>query len=404
MGEMARFYGRFLTGLILALVAFWFLALILMPQISMIQRAFHYEARDGAAAQAVLEANRLQQRVATMNFDIRALEREVAAGVSGAAPAAPSPSNPFAGLPSPGAPRPGLPTPGLTPSPGGASAEAPEARLERLRAERDGLTETIAESRATAQRLRAEEAAAQGWSLRNFTLMSPLHWRIFGLTLVYALCVTALSFLVCYPIAYAAAQAKTPRRTALLLLALTIPYALNELLRIFAWTMILANQGLLNHALDALGIIDLSQGGAIRWLASNGSVFLVMVYTYMLFMVFPIYGSLETLDRNQIEAARDLGASSWRIHWRVALPHARPGVAVGAIMTFMLAVGSLSVPQLVGPGLHPDWFSQIVNRNFFESNSWNVGSAQALLLLVSCTIFIFLVMRVFRVGIREIAR
>ncbi|WP_018633189.1 ABC transporter permease [Neomegalonema perideroedes] len=399
MGEMIRFYGRFLTGLILALVAFWFCALILMPQISMIQRAFHYEARDGAAAQAVLEANRLQQRVATMEFDIRALEREVAAGGAGAAPAAPSPSNPFAGLPSPGAPR-----PGFAPSPGGAAAEAPEARLERLKTEREGLTASIAGARAEAQRLRAEEVAAQGWSLRNFTLMSPLHWRIFGLTLVYALCVTVLSFLVCYPIAYAAAQAKTPRRTALLLLALTIPYALNELLRIFAWTMILANQGLLNQTLDALGIIDLSQGGAVRWLASNGSVFLVMVYTYMLFMVFPIYGSLETLDRNQIEAAKDLGASSWRIHWRVALPHARPGVAVGAIMTFMLAVGSLSVPQLVGPGLHPDWFSQIVNRNFFESNNWNVGSAQALLLLVSCTIFIFLVMRIFRVGIREIAR
>ena len=403
MTEMIRFYGKFLTGLILALTAFWICALIALPQVSMVQRAFHYEPRDGAAAQAYLEANRLQQRGATLDFDIRGLERQIAAAGAGATPAAPSPSDPFAGLPSPSSPRPV--TPGFAPSPGGAAAaETPDAKLERLRQERATLLAGVESARAQAARLQAEEAAQKGWSLRNFTTMSPLHWRIFGMTLVYAFCVTLISFVVCYPIAYAAAQAKTPRRTALLLLALAIPYALNELLRIFAWTMILANQGLLNHALDALGILNLSQGQGIRWLASNGAVFCVMVYTYMLFMVFSIYGSLETLDRSQIEAARDLGASPLRIHRRVVLPHAKPGVAVGAVMTFMLAVGSLSVPQFVGPGLHPDWFSQIVNRSFFESNNWNVGSAQTLLLLIACTAFILLVMRIFRVGIREIAR
>jgi spermidine/putrescine transport system permease protein len=120
--------------------------------------------------------------------------------------------------------------------------------------------------------------------------------------------------------------------------------------------------------------------------------------------VFPIYNKIETLDRNQIEAARDLGASTWRIHWRVVLPHAKPGIAVGSIMTFMLSAGSISVPGLVGPGLHPDWFSQIIYRNYFEAGNWNIGSAQALLLLVACTLFILAVMSLFRVSIREIAR
>ncbi len=137
--------------------------------------------------------------------------------------------------------------------------------------------------------------------------MSGLHWRVFFLTLLYALAVTVLAFIVCYPVAYAMSKPRPAGRSALLFLALVIPYAINELLRIFAWTMILANEGILNRLLDWMGLIDLSAGESIRWVTSNGSVFLVMVYTYILFMVFPIYNTIETLDRSQIEAARDLG-------------------------------------------------------------------------------------------------
>ena len=108
------------------------------------------------------------------------------------------------------------------------------------------------------------------------------------------------------------------------------PYAINELLRIFAWTMILANEGTLNSFLDVLGIISLGDDETIHWLASNGAVFCVVVYAYILFMVFPVYNTIETLDPNQIEAAKDLGASTLRTHLRVVLPHAKPGIADGA--------------------------------------------------------------------------
>ena len=149
---------------------------------------------------------------------------------------------------------------------------------------------------------------------------------------------------------------------------------------------------------------DLAAGDGIRFVASNGAVFAVMVYAYILFMVFPIYNTIETLDRNQIEAARDLGASTWRIHWRVVLPHAKPGIAVGAVMTFMLSAGSIAAPEIVGRGLHPDWFSQVIYQRFFESNNWNQGSAYALVLLVACVVFVLVVMKLFRVGIRDIAK
>ena len=252
--------------------------------------------------------------------------------------------------------------------------------------------------------LKAEQEAAAGYSLLNFTTMSALHVKIFVMTLLYSLCVTLICFFVCYPIAYTVAQTARGERAALLMLGLLVPYAINELLRIFAWTMILANEGTLNSFLDVLGIISLGDGETIRWLASNGAVFCVLVYAYILFMVFPIYNTIETLDPNQIEASRDLGASTLRTHLRVVIPHAKPGIAVGSIMTFMLAAGSIAVPGLVGPGLHPDWFSQVIYRSFFEAGNWNVGSAYSLALLAACILFILVTMFVFRVGIRDIAK
>ena len=92
-----------------------------------------------------------------------------------------------------------------------------------------------------------------------------------------------------------------------------------------------------------------------------------MAYAFILFMVFPIYNMVETLDTNQIEAARDLGAPSWKIHWRIILPHAKPGIAVGAIMTFMLSAGSYAVPYIITRGVAPPWFTQLIYNKFFES-------------------------------------
>jgi spermidine/putrescine transport system permease protein len=404
-------YGPVITALIIGLAALWIIGLIFLPQLSMLKRAFLYEARDGAASQAQTELERAYQRIATLDYDIRASEQ---AAKAAAAPKAPSPSAQNVTTPNVSAPRPVTPsvgapppkpvTPGLAPSPGAAPSNDPSARLASLRAEKKGIESEIATLQQRFAELDAQQRAESGYSLRNFTTMSALHWQVFFLTLLYALAVTVLAFIVCYPIAYALAEPRGDTKAAVLFLGLVIPYAINELLRIFAWTIILANNGILNSVLDTIGMIDLDAGGSIRWMASNGTVFTVMVYTYILFMVFPIYNTIETLERSQIEAAKDLGASTWRIHARVVLPHAKPGIAVGSIMTFMLSAGSISVPGLIGPGMHPDWFSQIIYRNFFESANWNVGSALSVLLLLACTAFILLTMRVFGVSIREIAK
>ena len=390
MSSLFRSYGLVLGTLFVGMVAFWIVALIALPQLNMIERAFVFEPRGGAAIQAQVDVDRVYQRLYTIQFDIEALRKQ---------------EGPTAGV-----------TPGAkigedntttgrvaTPS-ASATARGIEERIAALEAEAAALNVQLVAMEENETRLKAEQEAAAGYSLRNFTTMSALHVKIFLMTLLYSLCVTLICFLVCYPIAYTVAQTARGERAALLMLGLLVPYAINELLRIFAWTMILANEGTLNSFLDVLGIISLGDDETIHWLASNGAVFCVMVYAYILFMVFPVYNTIETLDPNQIEAAKDLGASTLRTHLRVVLPHAKPGIAVGSIMTFMLAAGSIAVPGLVGPGLHPDWFSQVIYRNFFEAGNWNSGSAYSLALLAACTLFILVSMFVFRVGIRDIAK
>jgi spermidine/putrescine transport system permease protein len=271
--------------------------------------------------------------------------------------------------------------------------------------EKTALEQKIAEAEAEIAQLETTEiAAVKVYGLRNYTRMSSLHFRIFVKTIGYEALVTVLALIVCYPVAYTVAQLATPNAAALLMLGLIVPYAINELLRVYAWLMILDYQGVLNTALDWLGLIDLETRSWIPFLEHPGAVFVALIYAYILFMVFPIYNTIETLDKNQIEAARDLGASTWRIHWRVVIPHAKPGIAVGCIMTFMLSAGSYSVPQVMTRGKSGDWFSQLIYRQFFESFNWNIGAAYSFSLLLVCIAFIFLMMTLFRVGIRDIAK
>jgi spermidine/putrescine transport system permease protein len=111
---------------------------------------------------------------------------------------------------------------------------------------------------------------------------------------------------------------------------------------------------------------------------------------------------MESLDRNQLDAARDLGASWFRIHWRIVIPYAKPGIAVGCIMTFMLAAGSIAAPQLLGSP-SSFWFTELIYTNF-ETANWNQGAAYATVLAGLCLLFIFIMLKVFRVSLKELAK
>lgn len=239
------------------------------------------------------------------------------------------------------------------------------------------------------------------YSLTNYeTLFSnKIHLAIFFKTIWSSVLVTGLTLVVSYPIAFYLAKVATPQKAALCLLLLIIPFWINEILRTFSWYIILAYKGPLNALLLGQGLVD----RPIRFLSGDGGVLIGMVYAYILFMIFPIYNAIESLDTNQIKAARNLGAGWIRTHWRVVIPHAKPGIATGCIMTFMLAAGSYAVPALLGsPGSR--WFTQIIYNWFFEGGDWNQGAAYAFLLLIICIGFIALVMRIFKVGLGDIAK
>lgn len=238
------------------------------------------------------------------------------------------------------------------------------------------------------------------YSLSNFTYLAneTVHRGIFFKTVWASALVALVTFLVCYPIAFWMAQRATRAQLSIALMALIVPFFVNEVLRTLGWYIILAYRGPLNAALMGLGIID----QPVRWQGNLG-VLAGMVYAYILFMLLPIYNAIESLEKAQIEAARDLGASVWRIHTRVVIPHAKAGIATGCVFTFMLAAGSYVAPALLGsPGSR--WFTEIIYNWFFEGGDWNRGAAYALVLLVLCLLVVLVTLRIFRVNLADVAK
>lgn len=225
------------------------------------------------------------------------------------------------------------------------------------------------------------------------------HLRAFFLTILISLGVTIGNFVLCYPLAYYMAQSATTQKLRLLLLALIVPYWVNEILRAFALRVLLASAGIINTALLALGLID----APFDFLGANIGLYVGLSYAYLLLMVFPLYNAIESLDPNQIEAARDLGAPWWRIHKDIVIPHAKPGIASGCTMVFMLSAGALAAPQFLG-GPKTLWFTSIVYDFFFQSFNWARGSAYALILLAACILFVMLMLRLFKVSLGETIR
>ena len=237
-------------------------------------------------------------------------------------------------------------------------------------------------------------------SFFGFKYQIPVHVMTFGLTIFYSMLVTVICFMMAYPLAYYLAKIVNPKSLPTLILLLFIPLWVSEVLRAFAWWIILAFKGPLNALLLGLGLIE----DPIRWTNMGYSGVVVgLVYTYVLFMLFPIYNAVQSLDTNQIEAAEDLGAPWWKIHWRIVLPHSKPGIASGSVMVFMLSAGSLLVPSILG-STTSQWFTQTIDQWFKDALDWNTASAYAFILLLLCTVFVTVAMWLFKVKLSDIAK
>lgn len=223
--------------------------------------------------------------------------------------------------------------------------------------------------------------------------------KVFYRTLIAALFVTLFDLAICYPIAFYLAQVARGGVARLMVLSLIVPFWVNEILRAFAFRILFGSTGVINSTLLWLGVLN----EPYDFIGADVALYAGLGYAFVLLMVFPIYNAVESLDRNQIEAARDLGAPWWRIHWRVVIPFAKPGITSGCTVVFMLTAGALAAPQILG-GPSSLWFTQLIYQWFFDGGNWPRGSAYAIVFLLTCIVFVLTMMKVFRVRVGEIGR
>ena len=217
-----------------------------------------------------------------------------------------------------------------------------------------------------------------GLSLDAYALLASDSLYLFSLlkSLAVAAGGTAILLLLGLPLAYAMAQA--PRRAQrILVLLVVLPFWTSFLIRIYAWINILQRDGLLNDVLMSLSLIHAPVG----WLASNTAIMIGIVYSYLPFMVLPLYASLEKIDRTLIEAASDLGAPAWKAFVLVTVPLAAPGIVAGCLLCFIPIVGEFVVPDLLGGSSSP-MIGQTLWFEFFGNRDWPVAAAVAVALLV----------------------
>jgi putrescine transport system permease protein len=215
-------------------------------------------------------------------------------------------------------------------------------------------------------------------SLENYALVvtDRLYLASYIKSLVVAAFSTFMVLLIGYPLAYGMARAPRSWQPALFMLVL-LPFWTSFLIRIYAWVNILQREGLLNQVLLALRIVDEPPG----WLASDTAIFIGMVYSYLPFMVLPLYANLEKMDLTLVEAAADLGCPWWKAFWLITFPLSLPGLVAGSLLCFIPMVGEFVVPDLLG-GSESLMIGQTLWTEFFLNKDWPVASAIAFLLLV----------------------
>ena len=223
----------------------------------------------------------------------------------------------------------------------------------------------------------------------NFVFLTEddLYWRAYLSSLKIAFISTVLTLLVGYPIAYAMARAPMEWRATLMMLVI-LPFWTSFLIRVYAWVGILSTEGLLNRFLLWIGMIN----DPLIILNTSTAVYIGIVYTYVPFMILPIYAALERLDESLFEAAEDLGCSRFKAFWLITVPLSKGGIIAGCFLVFIPALGEFVIPSLLG-GSGTLMIGKVLFEEFFSNRDWPVASAVAVILLVILIIPIVLFQR-----------
>jgi len=221
-------------------------------------------------------------------------------------------------------------------------------------------------------------AAFKQFSFSNYVWLTEdaLYINAYISSITIAFISTVLTLLIGFPLAYGMARAPVSLRPTLLMLVI-LPFWTSFLIRVYAWIGILKPEGLLNQFLMALGLID----EPLIILNTNTAVYIGIVYSYLPFMVLPIYSALEKMDYTLIEAAQDLGCPPITAFWKITFPLAIPGVVAGCLLVFIPAVGEFVIPDLLG-GSRTLMIGKTLWSEFFNNRDWPVSSAVAVLLLL----------------------
>ncbi|MEN9704286.1 MAG: Putrescine transport system permease protein PotH [Pseudomonadota bacterium] len=234
-----------------------------------------------------------------------------------------------------------------------------------------------------------DDALALHANLGNYRYL--LSDALYLSTYLYSLKVALVSTLFClllgYPMAYGIARAAPVRRNLMLMLVI-LPFWTSFLLRVYAWMGLLRNNGVINNLLLAFGIID----QPVQMMQTDFAVYVGIVYSYLPFMILPLYTNLEKHDRTLLEAAADLGARPLQAFLRVTLPLSLPGIAAGSLLVFIPVVGEYVIPSLLG---RPDqlMIGRVLSDEFFSNRDWPVASAVAIVMLSLLLVPIVLLQR-----------
>jgi len=226
------------------------------------------------------------------------------------------------------------------------------------------------------------------WTLDNYkTLVENSTYRTIALrTIGIAAAVTVTDAVLAFPFAFFAARIAPKRLSAALFVAVLIPLWTSYLVRVYAWRLILAKDGILNWTLDKIGL------GSVNVAYSNTAMWIVFSYIWLPFMILPIWAAIERVPDSYLEASADLGASGWRTFRSVLWPLAMPGVVAGSIFTFSLTLGDFITPTLVG-GAGSDFIGNVVYRNVGVANNVPFAAAFAVVPVIVMGIYLFFARR-----------
>ncbi len=233
----------------------------------------------------------------------------------------------------------------------------------------------------------AEMFGAFDFETFAFLASDDLYWKAYLSSLQIAAISTVLALLVGYPMAYGMARAPEEWRPTLMMLVI-LPFWTSFLIRVYAWVGILSNEGLLNQFLLWTGLVS----APLTIMNTTTAVYIGIVYTYLPFMILPIYAALDRLDESLIEAAEDLGCSRIQAFWLITIPLSRNGIIAGCFLVFIPALGEFVIPSLLG-GSGTLMIGKVLFEEFFNNRDWPVASAVAVILLLILIVPIVLFQR-----------